>query len=172
MTATSEYKRTHVIGTTFSNALDDWVLRGEIAWFSNRHFVTGSPLDQNGLISSPELLYVLGMDWSAPYDIFASVQYFQSWIIDAHRNVNSDPLEHTLTLFLNREFFNDTLSAELLILGNINDGDGMIRPKIQYDYNDNLQLWLGADLFYGDGNGLFGQFKRNDRVVLGAEFAF
>lgn len=54
----------------------------------------------------------------------------------------------------------------------MNDGDGMIRPKIDYQLNDNIKIWLGADLFYGDSNGLFGQFNHNDRVLVGAEWIF
>jgi hypothetical protein len=172
VTVTPQYKRTHVVGTTFSNAFDDWVLRGEIAWFSNRHFLTQSPFDHAGVISSPELFYVLGLDWSAPYDLFASAQLFQSWVIKPKNSMNRDKLDTTMSLLVSRPFLNDTLIVELLVLGNINDGDGMIRPKIEYQFNDELQVLLGADLFYGDSNGLFGQFTRNDRVVVGAEWFF
>ena len=172
VTITQLYKRTHVIGTTLSNAFGDWVIRGEIAWFSNRHFLTRSPLSHQGVISSPELLYVVGLDWSAPYDIFASAQLFQSWVIKPKNSMNRDRLDNTLSLLLSRQFLNDTLSIELLVLGNINDGDGMIRPNIEYLYNDDLKVWLGADLFYGDSKGLFGEFKSNDRVVIGMEWVF
>jgi hypothetical protein len=73
---------------------------------------------------------------------------------------------------LSRQFLNDTLDLQLLVLGNINDGDGMIRPKINYQLNDDVKVWLGADLFYGDSKGLFGQFNHNDRVLVGAEWIF
>ncbi len=172
VTVTPRYKRTHVIGTTFSNAFDDWVIRGEIAWFSNRHFLTQSSVDRQGVISSPELLYVLGLDWSAPYDMLVSAQFFQSWVSKSKTSLTRDKLDNTLSLLIRRQFFNDNLTLEFLVLGNINDGDGMIRPKLDYQFNDDLEVWIGADLFYGDKNGLFGQFKRNDRVVLGAEWVF
>ncbi len=172
VTVTPQYKRTHVFGTTFSNAFDDWVIRGEIAWFSNRHFLTRSPLVNNGVIASPELFYVIGLDWSAPYDIVVSTQLFQSWIIKSSTNLTRDKHDTTLSMMLSRQFLNDTLDIQLLVLGNVNDGDGMIRPKINYQLNDDVKVWLGADFFYGDSKGVFGQFKKNDRVLVGAEWVF
>jgi len=37
---------------------------------------------------------------------------------------------------------------------------------------DNVKAWVGGDIFYGDHNGLFGQFNDNDRVVMGVELGF
>ena len=51
-------------------------------------------------------------------------------------------------------------------LQNFNDGDGLIRPKISYDLRENISVWAGADIFYGDKNGLFGEFDDNDRLVM------
>jgi hypothetical protein len=51
-------------------------------------------------------------------------------------------------------------------------GDGLVRPKISYDLNDQTTIWMGLDLFYGGDGGLFGQFDENDRVVLGLEWTF
>lgn len=80
-TVTPEYERTHVIGATFSNAFADWVLRGEIGYFSNHSFIGANPLRQQGVVQSPELHYVLGLDWNAPGDVFLSGQLIQSWML-------------------------------------------------------------------------------------------
>jgi hypothetical protein len=52
----------------------------------------------------------------------------------------------------------------------VNQGDGMLRPKASYELRDDLQVWLGVDLFYGTREGVFGEFGRDDRVVLGFEW--
>ena len=62
---------------------------------------------------------------------------------------------------------NDTLVAELLLLHNTNNDDGLVRPKVTYDWNDSMKAWVGVDVFYGNKNGLFGQFDSNDRVIMG-----
>ncbi|WP_221894608.1 hypothetical protein [Bathymodiolus japonicus methanotrophic gill symbiont] len=58
------------------------------------------------------------------------------------------------------------------MIGNIHNGDGIIRPKISYEWQDNLKTWIGADIFYGNQQGVFGQFDNNSRVVMGVEVSF
>ena len=36
----------------------------------------------------------------------------------------------------------------------------------------NIKLWIGSDVFYGQPEGLFGQFKDNDRITFGFELGF
>ncbi len=172
VTITPEYERTHVFGTTFSNAFSDWVVRGEIAYFTEHYFIGKNPLQNQGVIKSPELHYVLGLDWNAPLDILLSGQLIQSWIVNNADQTTRDKLDTTLTGLIRRNFMYDTLIAEVLVIANINNGDGLIRPKISYEWQDNIKTWVGADIFYGDKQGVFGQFDRQDRVVFGFEVSF
>ena len=64
ITITPDYERTHVIGETASNAFDDWVVRGEIGYFSEHYFIGKNPLLNQDVVKSPELQYVLGLDWT------------------------------------------------------------------------------------------------------------
>ncbi|NOX93330.1 MAG: hypothetical protein GXP18_13030 [Gammaproteobacteria bacterium] len=48
--------------------------------------------------------------------------------------------------------------------------DGLLRPKLSYEWTDTVTVSFGADIFYGDDAGFFGQFSRNDRVVAGIEW--
>ncbi len=169
---TPEYERTHVIGTTFSNAFDDWVVRGEIGYFTEHYFIGKNPLLNQGVIKSPELHYVLGLDWNAPWDILLSTQLIQSWVIKDADKTTRDKLDTTLTALIRRNFLYDTLTAELLVIANTNNGDGIIRSKISYEWQDNIKTWIGADIFYGDKQGVFGQYDRNDRIVMGIELSF
>jgi hypothetical protein len=59
-----------------------------------------------------------------------------------------------------------------LNIQNINDGDVLVRPKISYELRDNLEIHTGIDIFYGDKNGLFGEFRDNDRIIVGFEYGF
>jgi hypothetical protein len=67
---------------------------------------------------------------------------------------------------------NETLTAEALWISNTNDGDGLVRPKIIYEWRGNVRLWLRMDLFYSNAKGLFGQFDDNDRLLLGVEMGW
>lgn len=172
VTINPEYERTHVIGGTFSNAYEDWVIRGEVGYFTDHYFIAKNSLQNQGVVKSPELHYVLGLDWNAPWDILVSGQLIQSWVIDDADKTTRDKLDTTLTGLVRRNFMYDTLVAEVLLIANTNNGDGIIRPKISYEWQDNIKTWLGADVFYGDKQGVFGQFDSNDRVVVGVEVSF
>ena len=172
VTVTPEYQRTHVFGATFSNAFEDWVLRGEFAYFSKHSFIGRDIRINDGIVQSPELHYVLGLDWNAPGDVLVSTQLVQSWLIDNAELSTRDKLDTTFTGLIRRNFLYDTLTAEVLVIANINNGDGIVRPKIQYQWQDNITTWIGADMFYGDRGGVFGQFGDNDRMVFGVELAY
>lgn len=172
VTITPEYERTHVIGATFSNAFSDWVVRGEIGYFTDHYFIAKNSLKNQGVVKSPELHYVLGLDWNAPWDVLVSGQLIQSWVMNDADQTTRDQLDTTFTGLIRRQFMYDTIVAELLVIANTNNGDGILRPKISYEWQDNIQTWVGADIFYGDRLGIFGQFNENDRVVLGMEISF
>lgn len=169
VTITPRYERTHVLGGSFSNAFGDWVLRGEAAWFSDRYFLADLARQTNGIAQAGELSSVLGLDWSGIRDSFISVQLFQSRVLGGAEGMLRDRIETTLTLLLRRDFNNDTLHAQTLWLAGTNRGDGLLRFKLSYDWRDELRVWLGADVFYGDSEGLYGQFDDNDRVLVGVE---
>ena len=168
VTVTPRYERSHLLGSAFSNAFGDFVLRGEIGYSTDRYFL---PDDVNdNVIKSDELAYVFGLDWSGLEDTFFSVQLFQSRLIDDQSGLIRDKVDTTMTLLARRNFMNDTLVAELMLLHNMNNDDGLVRPKITYDWNDNIKAWVGADIFYGDEKGLFGQFDSNDRLTMGVQW--
>ncbi len=62
------------------------------------------------------------------------------------------------------------MTAETIWVHNFDRGDVFVRPKVSYELRNNVEVWAGVDLFYGSRNGLFGQFDRNDRLVLGIEW--
>ncbi len=169
---TPEYKRTHVFGTTFSNAFADWVIRGEIGYFTDHFFISKTPFQNQGMVNSPELHYVLGVDWNAPWNILLSMQLIQSWVIRDADKITRDKLDTTFTGLIRRNFLYDSLIAEILLIANTNNGDGIIRPKIIYEWQDNINTWIGADIFYGDKQGIFGQFNQNSRIAIGIEASY
>ena len=121
------------------------------------------------MIKSGEMAYVLGLDWSGIQDTMLSVQLFQSWLLHPGDGMVRDQLATMTPVLLRRHFLNETLETEVIWLQSVNQGDGLVRPKVSYELRDNLKIWTGFDLFYGDRKGLFGQFDRNDRLVIGME---
>lgn len=167
-----EYDRAHLIGGAASKAFGDLTLRAEAGYTVGRALAVGDQRDADGVNESDVVAGVVGLDWSGFGDVFVSIQLFQDYVLNEPFGLYRPEADTTTTLFLRRKYMNDTVSLELRWLSNVNDGDGLIRPKAVYDLNDAVQVWVGADVFYGDGDGLFGQFRRNDRAVLGMSYGF
>lgn len=172
VTVSSEYERTHLIGGSFNNAFGDFVIRGEAGYSTNEFFLTNNTADVDGVSASGEFSYVVGVDWTGLSDTFLSVQFFQSILTNSAPGVVRPDVENLITLFGRRNFQNETVTAEALLIQNIADGDGVIQVELSYDWRDNIELYLGADLFYGTSEGIFGEFSKNDRIVSGIRVGF
>ncbi len=166
------FNRSHLIGGTFTNSFGNLTLRGEVAYETDQSSLSRLPMTTGGTVTHDTLSYVLGFDWFGLIDTFVSLQLFQNHLIDPTAPSALPATDSSVTLFVQRHFFNETLTAETLMLQNLNDSDGMIRPKLSYNWNDTLTTWIGADLFHGNRAGLFGQFKDNNRLLLGARYSF
>lgn len=171
-TITPRYRRTHLVGGTFSNAFGKFVVRGELGFSFDRFFPTEDPTRANGVIKTNEFASVLGLDWSGIEDTFMSVQVFQSVLTERPPGVFRDQCEGVITALVRRNFLHDRLVAEVLLLQSLNRGDGLVRSKLRYELRSNVTVWGGTDVFYGDKNGLFGEFTRQTRVIFGLEWGF
>ena len=77
-----------------------------------------------------------------------------------------------MTFLYKKDFMNDTLFAEVLITHNLNDSDGLIRPKLSYELDVESLIYIGLDQFYGAQDGLYGQYKDQSRFTFGFETTF
>lgn len=172
LVVTPEYERSHLVGGSFSNAFGDLTVRGELGYQFERWLPSDSPRSGDGAVRVQDLSYVIGLDWFGFDETLLSFQLFQSWLTRQAPGLIRDRLDTNVTLLLQREFWNDRLAARGIWIHNVNQGDGLVRPQLQYEVNDDVRVWGGFDLFYGTGRGLFGQFDSADRLVLGLEFGF
>jgi len=172
ITVRQDYERTHLLGGTFSNVFGDFTLRGEVGYSSDRFYLTDDITDADGVIRSGEIAYVLGLDYQGWRDWFISAQIFQSIVTDSAPGLVRDNVDTTSTLLVRRDFMNDALQAEALLIHSLNQGDGVLQASLEYEWRTNIRLKVGADIFYGNSLGLFGQFNEKDRVSMGIEVGF
>ncbi|MFT5690760.1 MAG: hypothetical protein ACI92E_000083, partial [Oceanicoccus sp.] len=172
ITVEPRYERSHLVGGSFSNVFGDTTLRAEFGYSSDRYFLTSNRLDSDGIVRSGEFSYVLGVDYQGWTDWFISSQVFQSILDNEQDGLVRQKVDTSVTLLIRRNFMNEVLTAEALLIQNMNESDGLLQVFLEYELTSNVQVKVGADLFYGSKEGMFGQFKENDRFTLGVEFGF
>jgi hypothetical protein len=164
------YRRTPVLGGTASNAFGNLTVRAEIAAQLDRWFPTDDPGDRDGVARTTEVGWVLGADWYGFPETLLSAQLFQSGLTQHPNGLLRDRIDTTVTLLARRQLRNETLTLETIWIHDLNDGDGLVRPRVEYELRDDVQVWAGFDVFYGTSRGTFGEFDHADRFVLGFEW--
>ncbi len=169
---TPGYRRSHLVGGTFANAFGDLTVRGEVAWESDRFLSTRDPREPDALAEGPELGAVLGLDWYGFRDTLVSLQVFESAFLSDAAGLLRDRAETTFTLLVRRELWNQRLRVETILLVGANEGDGLVRPKVSLQVGNDWTVWAGFDVFWGDDEGVFGEFDGRDRLVVGMQWGF
>ncbi len=162
------FERSHLLGGSASTSLGQWIVRQELAFETDRYFRSESAFP--GVIQSDQLSLVLGFDWQGWQDQFVSLQYFQGNALDYSSDMVMDKRDQKLSLLWESKFLNETLTLKYLGLYSINDQDGFHQARLTYNYQANVDVYLGGEQFYGDDQGLFGQFDQADRVMLGVNW--
>ncbi len=112
-----------------------------------------------------------GLDWSAPRQILLNAQIVVDHIEDAPADLVRPGTDIVATLRAQRRFHNDATEVRAEFLGSFNDGDGLLRVDVGHSVTDTVRVSAGADLFIGDREGVFGQFRDQSRVRIGATIA-
>ena len=165
------FERTHTVGASASNAFGDFILRTELALNTDKYFTTKTIKHNGGVEPSNELGYVVGLDWTGLTDTFASMQLFQSVLLDNADYVRPKT-DTNLTFLLRRNFMNESLNTELLWIYHENDGDNLLRFSFDYELTSNISVGAYADFFSGEPDELFGQFRHRDRVGIRLSVGF
>lgn len=79
---------------------------------------------------------------------------------------------HLLTLRLEKRAFDETIRLSLFAFHAPEDKDGHARPFVSYDHSDEVQLAMGANIFYGDGGTLFGDMADADNIYARLRYRF
>ncbi|MDZ7840988.1 MAG: DUF1302 family protein [Gammaproteobacteria bacterium] len=169
---TPHYYRTHTVGGSAANAFGDFTVRSELAYATDRRLIAADPYDTDGVIDSREGSAMLGVDWMGLTDSIVSTQVFASWVDLSEGPATREELEWSITHLVERSFLNQALTLRGQAIHDINDGDGLLRASVTYDYRADVELRIGADFFYGPSEGRFGQFKHRDRITFSITRSF
>lgn len=155
------YKPRTLIGTTWQTSENARVWRIEVA------HILDQPINVENLTPKVDKrgrwLAGVGMDWDLPKSTFLNAQIGIDHVQgDNLIRPNTDVI---YTLKIQRRFMNDRLKLASELLGSL-EGDGTLRPSIEWQVTDALFMLGGLDLVWGTNNELFGQFSDRDRMWL------
>jgi hypothetical protein len=170
----SKYTRTHLLGSSFAKALGSFSIRGELAYLSDSVPLHNASTEATTVAANAtgEIKAVVGIDYNGISDTFLSMQLFTSRLLDANQNLVRDETEQQLSFLVKRDFLNQVLSIEGLVVHSLNDSDGYWHLNANYKFRSNITFSMGFNAYYGDELGIFGQFKEASRACLGFTYSF
>ncbi len=181
-----KYERIHLIGGSFSKALTKGLLaglniRGEAAYIKDVPGYYGEDGKPEGVVKLDNYNYVLGLDKNLFTNWLLSFQLIQ-FISSISEHEGSDLLfgptlgpidqvETILSLKVATDFMHERLKLEVLVLYWL-ESSFRISPKVKFEVFDYLNIAVGAHVFGGDEENLFGQFDDNDQVFVELRYGF
>ena len=164
-----DFPRRELFGASLDLSLGSIVFRLEGAHIPNQpiNTLSDTPLLSGPTLSSldrPRTIIGLGADLIAPGDVFLNVQLAADHI-DAGESVLVRPETDVIaSLTAQKPFRRDTMTAVLEFAGTFTDGDGVVRPRLEYDVTDQFEVAIGGDLIFGPREGQFGQYRNQTRI--------
>ena len=171
LSITPEHHRLAIGGGSFSSEIRGVILRGEVAYYNGKYFLTEDPQEPDGNIQRDYLHYLIGLDFNLG-PVKLSSQFIQQTILNYDNYILNEKTENTMTFMARYDMFRETLHLELFSYIGLTNGDALVRPKITYDFDDSFSILLGSNIFVGDEEGRFGQYNDNSMAYVKFKYNF
>jgi hypothetical protein len=179
-------KHINIFGASFTKAITTGTLsgltvRGEFLYTRGKPFPYGTNGQVAGNTDISAYTYILGLDKIFFTDVLTSAQLVQ--FIHSRTTCNGNDIfypatfaplhrvETMVTFRIATDYLAERLKPEMLMIYD-ERSDWRISPKVSYEINNNLWIYVGLHLFYGKQHSLFGQFKDDKMVYIGQTLSF
>ena len=167
----ARHDRINQFGSTLSKDFGDIVFKAEAVYTSGRSFTTLNPTDTDGVVRQNTIDWAAGLDFTLPAETRLNMQVFQRQFIDHNPSIIPDRQENGYSLLLNNKFYANW-EAQALFISSLNRNDWLLRPRVSWNFERNWRWVLGADVFHGPINGMFGRYDAKDRVYSEVRYSF
>ena len=171
-----QHPRLHIVGATLGKSFEPVVVRAEAALSIGKRYETTDPLDADGVVRRDTLDWLIGVDYTFFDLVDTALQLSQKVLMGSATNLTRPGVAAEVTTSVSLRvatgFFANTLNPSLLVVVGVNRGDLRLSPRLDYLVSDAVTLSVGADLFEGPHQTLYGQFDRNDRVTFTTTWRF
>lgn len=124
------------------------------------------------LTEAPSFSVVGGFDWRSGTMIYLNLQYVHQQILDYPDDIIYQQYEGMFTGKLQTRWLNDDLEAGCDGAYNVYHNDWYAKPYVAYNFTVDFRGEVGARLFGGDPETLFGEFDDNDFGYTYFRYAF
>jgi hypothetical protein len=168
-----EHRRMQQLGLTAARDVGRMsVLKGELVYNHDRWFNV-SPLDDtDGLVPQDFLDYIVGLDTVTAGGTQFNVQFFQRRFFDHDPDMVPGRVESGASIFASSWLPGVRLRPEFLFAYNLDRQDWLARPSVTWEPPGDWRLRVGADIFNGPEDSLFGRFDDRDRIYVDLRFDF
>ncbi len=189
---TPTIRKASAIGSDFSIAFDDWILRTETAYWKTENKNGENPLIQPSHLDSviglekpfftdfriqPQFIVRYFPKYKSPNDVTGSnlIEEAGNKIVATTNGLILNYQDRyrpssSLRFAYNPQAFD--WDAELYFVYNFKGKDSFLRPKFSYLWNDFLRLTLGWDRYAGNSTRPFGANKNLNSIFLEAKVSF
>lgn len=166
------YERQNSVGGEFEVTTGEFGFRGEGVYTTDDPFSTS---DQTvpGLVKTRDTVaVVVGADHTFASDVYVNVQYYVKHVMDFSPDLAATENDQSIIWSVSRKFLREDL--EILCGGRyyVDPRGYYVSPEVRYRLNDHARLRLLALFMGGNGNGLMGQWDRNDQVGVELKLLF
>jgi len=165
-----------VLGASLRGPLYGGIVNLEFGHYDSTEDRQGS----NPLIPNGQWRYLIGYEREIMPEFTVAVQYYdeRTQDFDAFQKALpagltvGDRTRHVLTLRLTKLLLHQTLTLSAFNFWSPNESDGHLRLRASYKATDSWLLEIGSNVFYGDADRFFGQFKDNTNLFLALRQSF
>ncbi len=170
MSAAATYERRHIYGLELSLPYRNFVIRGETAYTRDGLYqprMAARPLQKKDSIQ-----WLLGLDWYPGNQWTLLCQLVDERIRDHSAALCAAAHSTIATFNLSRDLFREKLTLSVMLYYDLDIHDSLARLSADYKPVDGCTLSFGADIFSGDREGDFGQYKDNTQVWTKLKYYF
>ncbi|MDP8257231.1 MAG: hypothetical protein P9M14_15910 [Candidatus Alcyoniella australis] len=184
------YQRVNVYGLSVSTGVGGVGLRFEGSFTTPKWYLYELPVDVDNADLNYEtawaFLNFVGKDYrtrKATVDGIVAAdymwesgrvvaQYFHLQILDYEPRLFDAEMESGTILNVEQAFLEDMLAFSVSGFYNFAHGDWLLHPGVDYLFTDDFALQLSAYIMGGEEDTRFGEFDKNDMLVLRAKYNF
>jgi len=175
-TVQAGFPRLNSVGASLSGPLWNGVLNLEAGHYESRDDLDGT----DPSIENNQTRFLMGYTRQVGSDTTIGVQAYAEWMRDYSaykRNLPAgfpqrDEVRTVATMRFTQSYLHQTLNFNLFAFIGLSDDDSYVIPSIRYAFSDNLWGEVGANIFSGSRDGMFGALGDNDNVYLSVRYAF